>query len=105
MIRKNFQLPLTEISQLCQQFGVSELAVFGSALRDDFQSDSDIDFLVTFENNRCGSWIGKLADLEEALSTLLDRKVDVVHRPGIEQSRNWVLRKSILDSAEIIYGS
>lgn len=105
MIRKNFQLPVDDIAQLCQQFGVSELAVFGSALRDDFQSDSDIDFLVTFKNNQCGSWMGKLADLEEALCNLLNRKVDVVHRAGIEQSRNWVLRKSILDSAEIIYGS
>lgn len=105
MIRKNFQLPVEEIAQLCGQFSVRELALFGSALHDDLQAESDIDFLVTFENNECGSWMDKLSELEQSLSTLLNRNVDVVHRPGIEQSRNWIRRKAILDSAVVIYAA
>ena len=79
-------LPLEAIESLCRKYGVEELSVFGSVLRDDFGPDSDIDFLVRFQNDDCGPWMGKLLDLEQELSRLLGRKVDVVTRGAVEQS-------------------
>lgn len=103
MVRETPTLPMADIAELCRKYGVTELAVFGSALREDFRPDSDIDFLVSFENDDSGPWMNKLTGLEEDLGALFGRKVDVVFRKGLEQSRNWIRRRDILDSAVVIY--
>ncbi len=96
-------LPIDSIAEVCRRLGVSELAVFGSVLRDDFRPDSDIDFLVRFRNDDPGPWLEKYTQLEEALRPLLGRKVDVVGRRAIEQSRNPYRRDHILRTAKVIY--
>jgi len=48
------ELPFEAIAEVCRRLGVSELAVFGSALRNDFRPDSDVDFLVRFRNDDPG---------------------------------------------------
>lgn len=103
MVRKVPTLPMADIAEVCRKYGVTELAVFGSALGDDFRPDSDIDFLVTFENDDSGPWMSKVTGLEEDLGALFGRKVDVVFRKGLEQSRNWIRRREILDAAVVIY--
>ncbi len=105
MVRKTPTLPMADIAELCRKHGVKELAVFGSILGDDFGPESDIDFLVTFENDDAGPWGCKYGDMKDALSAVLKRPVDLVPRRAIERSRNWIRRKSILDSAVVIYGS
>jgi predicted nucleotidyltransferase len=103
MVRKTPTLPMADIAELCRKYGVKELAVFGSILGDDFGPESDIDFLVTFENDDAGPWMNKLPEMEEHLGALLGRKVDVVLRKGIQQSRNWIRRRAILESAIVVY--
>jgi uncharacterized protein len=44
----NIDLSLADIQTICERWHISELALFGSVLREDFHSDSDIDLLVTF---------------------------------------------------------
>jgi predicted nucleotidyltransferase len=66
---------LDRIPPLCQKYGVRRLAIFGSALRDDFGPDSDLDLLVEFEPDaRTGL---RMFELEAELSDLLGRKVDL----------------------------
>ncbi len=97
-------LPLEAIAQVCQKYGVSELAVFGSVLREDFDpARSDVDFLVRFIDNDSGDWGHKYMDLEEELGKLLGRKVDVVSWRGIEQSTNPYRRNHILKHARQVY--
>ena len=97
-------LPLEAIALVCQKYGVSELAVFGSVLREDFDpARSDVDFLVRFEGNDAGPWMSKFMDMEEEFGRLLGRKVDVVDWGGIEQSTNPVRRGHILKHARTIY--
>ncbi|MFH1108022.1 MAG: nucleotidyltransferase domain-containing protein [Planctomycetota bacterium] len=103
MVIKNLELPVDVIADVCRKHGVEELAVFGSVLRDDFGPDSDLDFLVVFKNNDAGPWMGKFMDLEEALSQVLGRRVDVVDKRGVEQSENYIRRRDILSSAKVIY--
>ena len=94
---------LDAITELCREYGVQELAVFRSALRDDFDSDSDVDFLVTFKDDDYGPFLGKLTDFEEALSALLGRRADVVTRRSVEQSDNYIRRNHILSSLRSVY--
>ena len=97
-------LPLEAIAGVCEKYGVSELAVFGSALRDDFDSArSDVDFPVRFINNDAGPWAHKLMDMEEELAVILGRDVDVADWGGVEKSRNPYRRDHILKHARTIY--
>ena len=86
------KLPLDRIAELCRKYHVVELSVFGSLLRDDFGPESDIDFLVVFQDDDYGPWMGNLLHMEEELSALLGRKVDLVPKESIEQSENWIRR-------------
>jgi uncharacterized protein len=98
------QIPSTEISKFCQHWGVAELSLFGSVLRDDFKPDSDIDVLFRFlPGVRCG--LLGLAQMREELETLFGREVDLVSKSAIERSQNWIRRNNILSSAQVIYAA
>jgi predicted nucleotidyltransferase len=103
LTKTRIPLPMDRIREICRKYDVTELAVFGSVLSDSFRPDSDVDFLVTFRNNDAGPWASKFMDMEEELSALLGRPVDVVDKGGVEQSANYIRRKSILRSAEAIF--
>ena len=90
-----------EIEAICRRFSVQSLEVFGSAARGhDFDpTRSDADFLVTFAPEAERSF-ATLLDLQEALEALLGLSVDLAERPAIEQSRNYIRRRHILEGAE-----
>jgi len=95
-------LPIQEIGEFCQKWGIVELALFGSVLREDFRPDSDIDVLVTFA--RGARWqLADLMRLEDELGAILGRRVDLVERDAVERSENYIRRRHILRSAEPIY--
>lgn len=93
-----------QIADFCRRWKITELAFFGSVLRDDFRVDSDVDVLVTFAQDARWSLFDHMA-MEEELSTMVGRKVDLVSRRAIERSSNWIRRKAILGSAEAYYAS
>ncbi|MBI2422871.1 MAG: nucleotidyltransferase domain-containing protein [Candidatus Hydrogenedentes bacterium] len=97
------EIPAEAIARICREFGVAELALFGSVTRDDFSPESDVDFLVVFRDEDAGPWLSKFGALEAALGGLLGRKVDVVDKRAVEGSENYIRRKHILDSAQILY--
>ena len=97
-------LPLEAIALVCQKHGVSELAVFGSVLRADFDpARSDVDFLVRFIDNDAGDWGSKYMDMREEFEAMLGGKVDVVSWRGIEESTNPYHRNHILKHARRVY--
>jgi len=91
-----------KISDFCRRWKITELALFGSVLRDDFRPGSDIDLLVTFAPDAKWTLFDHVT-MEEELSGILGRKVDLVSRRAIERSRNWIRRKAILETAEPFY--
>lgn len=97
-------IPMEAVRDYCSRWKVTEFALFGSVLRDDFSPDSDIDVLVLFAPD-AGATLFDLVDMEDELSAMFGRKVDLVSRRGIEQSRNHIRRRAILDSAEVIYAA
>lgn len=93
-----------QLAEFCQRWQVAELALFGSVLRDDFSADSDIDVLVLYQPTAKRGLFEKIR-MQEELATLFHRDVDLVSKKAIEQSHNWLRRRNILDSAEVIYGA
>ncbi len=95
-------LPMDQLTDFCRRWEIAELALFGSALRDDFRPDSDVDLLVTFAPD--APWtLFDFVEMREELKRLLSREIDLVSREGVARSRNWIRRREILGSAEPIY--
>jgi hypothetical protein len=92
-----------QLFEFCQRWKVTELALFGSVLRDDFSANSDIDILVSFTPNH--SWGLEFIQMREELSALLKRPVDLLTHQSIISSRNPLRRQAILGSAEVIYAA
>ena len=85
-------LPAEKIAEICRKYQVRELSVFGSAARGDMQPESDIDLLVEFEPE-ASIGLFEFAGMEEELTALLGRKVDLVSKRGLKpRVRPYVLR-------------
>ncbi|MEM6425793.1 MAG: nucleotidyltransferase domain-containing protein [Cyanobacteria bacterium P01_D01_bin.128] len=101
-IYQRLGITLADLEEFCQRWQVAELSLFGSALRDDFTENSDIDVLVAYLPTARRGLFEKI-QMTEALEALLHRKVDLVSKWAIAQSRNWLRRQNILDSARFFY--
>jgi predicted nucleotidyltransferase len=86
------------LAAFCHTNGVRRLGLFGSALRGEFQPDSDIDLLVEFEAGRVPGLL-QLAALELELVELLGREVDL--RTAADLSRHF--RDDVSASARVLY--
>lgn len=93
-----------EIAAFCRRWQVVELALFGSALRDDFGPDSDIDLIVSFDPDARPT-LFDVVRMQEELSRVLGRKVDLVTRRAVETSRNYIRRRAILGPAQVVYAA
>jgi predicted nucleotidyltransferase len=92
-------VPKAQLDEFCQRNHILKLSLFGSVLRDDFRSDSDVDVLVEFERNHVPGFIA-LFKMEQELSRLLGgRKVDLI----TEKFLNRRIRDRVLAAAEVQY--
>jgi predicted nucleotidyltransferase len=98
----NIKIPRAKIAKFCKHWNVSELAIFGSALRSDFRSDSDVDLLVSFAPEAEVS-LFDMVNMQDELEKIFGRDVDLVSKRGLENSRNYLRRKAILESAQVIH--
>ncbi len=98
------EIPEDQVADFCRRWKISELALFGSVLREDFRADSDVDVLVTFAADAKWSLFDHV-DMEDELERILGRPVDLVSRRGIERSRNPFRRRAILESARVVYAA
>ena len=97
MVEKN----LDKIRALCRQYNVAKLFVFGSVLTNEFEENSDIDFLVDFSDIDLYDYADNYFDLKTSLEELLGREIDLLEDKAI---KNPYLRKSIDSSKRLIYG-
>jgi uncharacterized protein len=98
---KRIEAVKDKLADLCRRRQVAELAVFGSALRDDFRPDSDVDVLVTFAPDAHPS-LFDLVEMREDLKEIFGREVDLVEKAGL---LNPFRRRAILGSAEVVYAA
>jgi len=90
------------LRKFCRQRGISKLELFGSALRDDFRPDSDVDLLCTLRSDTNCTLLG-WADIQIKLTEIFGRPVDLVSRWAIERSQNPYRRNAILSTTQTIY--
>ena len=100
--QKKIQISQDRLADFCRRHHIRELALFGSALREDFRPDSDVDLLVTFAPDVRLS-LFDLGAMQQELEALFDRPVDLVERRDVEQSENYIRRRHVLSSLEPIY--
>ena len=104
MARAKIDLPQDRIIEFCKKWKVTEISLFGSVLREDFRPDSDIDILFDYSDDARLSLFDHV-EMQEELKEIFKRGVDLVSKKGIEQSRNYIRKKAILESAEVIYAA
>jgi hypothetical protein len=97
---KSITISQEDLAALCRRHHVERLAIFGSALRDDFRPESDIDVLVTFEPEAEIGFLA-LSRLRRELEALFNRPVDLVPQEGLKSR----IRESVLASAEQLYAA
>ena len=100
----HIDIPQDELAAFCERWQVTELALFGSVLREDFNPESDVDVLVRFDPQARHTLLD-IAQMQDELSATLGRAVDLIERAVVERSPNYIRRKAILQSAESIYAS
>ena len=100
MIIKNLPITIDSevIAEFCQRWQIQELALFGSVLREDFSSESDIDVLVKFLPEARIGW--EFIDIQDELTEILGRQVDL----QTYQSLSRYFRDEVLQLAQVIYG-
>lgn len=101
IIRDRLHVSLADIEAYCQRWQITEFALFGSVLRDDFRPDSDVDVLITFAPSyrlTLSSWL----DMQEEIENLFGRKVDLTQKQLL---KNPYSRAEILKTNRVIYAS
>jgi len=101
MSRIRIPLPSEQLTAFCRKWEVTELALFGSVLRDDFRPDSDLDALVTFADD-AGWSLWDVLEMREELEGMLGRPVDLVEKRAL---RNPFRKHEILTTREVVYAS
>jgi predicted nucleotidyltransferase len=99
MVHPTLELLEADVADVCRRFQVRELALFGSAVRGDFHSGSDVDFLVEFEAHARTGF--RFCALQRELEALVSRRVDLVSKRAL----NPLIRDEILASRQVIYAS
>ena len=103
MTKSPIEYKRRKLKAICERRGVERLALFGSALRDDFDPGrSDLDFCVEFQpmtlHEHAESYFGLLEELED----LFARRVDLVEIAAV---RNPYLRREIETGQETLYAA
>jgi len=100
-VNPQVQLDRSVLAAFCRKWRIRELSIFGSALRDDFGPESDLDFLVSFEPEAPLD-IDWLLDMKEEMETRFGRPVDIVEKEAL---RNPWRKYEILRTREVIYAA
>jgi uncharacterized protein len=92
---------LETIKKLCAKYQVKSFSAFGSVTRDDFNEQSDIDFVVDFDEKDPIRYTDLYFELKENLEKLLQRQIDLIEERGI---KNYFFKKELKDTKVLIYG-
>jgi len=92
---------LNDIKQICSKHNVNKLYVFGSVLTDQFNKESDIDFIVDFKSIDILQYADNYYDLKFSLEDILHRRVDLLEERAI---KNPYLRQVVNNKRQLVYG-
>ncbi len=90
-------IPKERIVEFCRNNHIRKLSLFGSALREDFTSESDVDVLVEFKSGHTPGLA--FFSMQRELSEIFDRKADL--NTAVDLSPYF--RQEALNEAEVLY--
>ncbi|NET26433.1 nucleotidyltransferase family protein [Okeania sp. SIO1I7] len=99
ILTERLKISYSEIAEFCQHCNITELALFGSVLREDFHPNSDVDILVVYDSS-CQLTLSKLLDMQKELEIKFGRAVDLVEKAMI---KNPYRLANILKTYQVIY--
>jgi uncharacterized protein len=102
MTTAQIDIPYDEIAAFCRKWRITELALFGSVLRDEFRPDSDVDVLITLGPDASRSFDDWLT-VEDELERIFGRNVDLVSRRAVDESENPFRKRHVLKTMQPIY--
>ena len=97
----NIVIPPAAIEAFCRKWKLSEFALFGSVLREDFNPASDVDILISFQPGSAMT-LESFIEMRDELHSLFGREVDIVEKRLV---RNPFRRHSILTSRQVLYAA
>lgn len=97
----NIEFPADAVADFCRRWKITELALFGSVLRDDFRPDSDIDVLVTFAPDAGWSLFDHVT-MQDELAEIFGRPVDLVVKAAVT---NPFRRHHIMRNHRVVYAA
>jgi len=95
------QSEISRVIVLCKKYKVKTLSAFGSVVKGDFNSASDIDFAVDFEEKDPFKYYDLYQSFKESLEQLFSRKIDLIEIRGI---KNKFFKKELNETKVLIYG-
>ena len=102
MLTGQIQLPMDKIADFCRRWKIVRLDVFGSALRTDFGSESDVDLIAEYSPSANWSLLDRV-HMKHELEDMLHRKVDLLNRRALKPDSGRAA--SILAEAELLYAA
>ncbi len=93
-------IPTEDVASVCRRYQVRELALFGSVLREEHGSESDLDLLVSFQPTARVTFV-TLARMQRELEALFGRRVDLVPKEGLKPG----IRDHVLATARVVYAA
>jgi uncharacterized protein len=97
----NFVTYQDQINKACSQYYIKSLVAFGSALKDDFNDDSDIDLVVEIDSTEKDlDHFSVYFDFKESLSKVFNRKIDLISKNSLN---NPILKKNIERNSLLVY--
>src|SRR5512137_84011 len=96
--------PMEQIAAFCRRWSIARLEIFGSALRDDFRPDSDLDLLATYAPEARWSLLDRVR-MKLELESMLGREVDLLNRRALEKSGADARSAAILAQAQSLYAA
>jgi predicted nucleotidyltransferase len=91
-----------ELRQLCREFKVKELYLFGSAATGNFSSDSDLDFIVKFDRDGYAGAFEQFIGFKQQLEKIYGRPVDLYHQ---KKFRNPIFQQEVDQSKQLLYAA
>lgn len=101
MEKPGIYIPMEQIKSFCKKWKIKEFSLFGSALREDFQPDSDIDILVELQPGH-GLTLYDWIDMIDELKSIFGREVDLVEKTTIN---NPFRHYHIFKTYKVIYAA
>ena len=100
----NLGVDESTIADFCRRWKIKQLSVFGSAAAGRLRPESDIDLLAVFAPDS-GWTMFDHYQMENELTELFARDVDLVNIRALEENPNAIYRKEILHSGKVIYAA